>query len=330
MPLRLIASLFFGISLISTIIPTINVLAETEQKIDLLANEIVWVAWGVFIAAGSAIATIVFDIYDRHKQNKAQILELVRSYGQQLTDLMDKERRLSTKKDCETYAMSYLDLMDQIAYLYEQGSMPQTVARYSYFGNNFSYAKSMLKWIKANNVVLPKDIDETWIDLVNWCAANKIDEFDDDQLPDAMQKYDSLPDEDITGLLEVVRGYSKQLTDLMYNERTLITKLDCELYAIAYLDLMDQIAFLYSKGSIPKDIAVYFENNFEHAMTLLDWIEKKKDTLLPKNDDSWKGKWTGPWTDLVQWCEKQVPKIEASGDINLPDAMQNYGSLPDK
>lgn len=140
---------------------------------------------GVFIAAGSAIATIVFDIYDRHKQNKAQILELVRSYGQQLTELMDKERSLSTKKDCEIYAMAYLDLMDQIAYLYEQGSIPQSVAKYSYFGNNFSYAKSMLKWIKTKNVVLPKDVNETWIDLVNWCDDNKIEEFDDDQLPDS-------------------------------------------------------------------------------------------------------------------------------------------------
>lgn len=323
------ADLLISSSVFSVIILIIIILTKLPEKI--LSDEIVWVAWGVLIAAGSAIVAIVFDIYDRHKQNKAQILELVRSYGQQLTDLMDKERSLTIKKDCETYAMAYLDLMDQIAYLYRQGSIPQSVAKYKYFENNFSYASTMLMWVKEKKVVLQKDInDDTWEDLVEWCKKQDIGEYDPDQLPDAMQNYDSLPDDDITGLLEVVRGYSKQLTDLMYNERTLITKLDCELYAIAYLDLMDQIAFLYSKGSIPKDIAVYFENNFEHAMTLLEWIEKKKDTLLPKNDDSWKGKWTGPWTDLVQWCEKQVPKIEASGDVNLPDAMQNYGLLPDK
>lgn len=321
-----------------------------QQPKEIFSNEIVWIAWGVFLAAGSTIATIVVDIYDRHKQNKTQFLELVKGYSQQLTELTDKERNLNTQKDCETYAMSYIDLMDQIAYLYSKDSIPRDIA--VYFGNNFSYAKTLLIWLRDKKVVLPNNLSETrivqmhwygdkqitipeelkviWQHLVEWCDKNKIDAFDVDQLPDAMQEYNSLPSEDITGLLEVVRGYSQQLTDLMYKERNLNTKLDCELYAIAYLDLMDQIAFLYSKGSIPKDIAVYFENNFEYAMTLLGWVEKKKDILLPKNDDSWEGKWTGPWTDLVQWCEKQTPKIEASGEKALPDAMQNYNKLPDK
>lgn len=351
---------------------------------EILTIEIVWIAWGVLIAAGSVIGTIVFDIYDRHKQNKTQILELVRSYGEQLANLSDKEPKLNNKKDCENYAIEYLDLMDQIAYLYMEDSIPPSVA--IYFDNNFSYAKTLLIWLnhtwyeiptddkkievnvkmnldekdknKKNKKVLDaKDIDKmnlyevdenkekkkipvakdlitTWEHLYKWWEKMEIVPFDPEELPEAMQRYDSLPSEDITIFLEVVRGYGKQLTELMDKERTLKTRLDCELYAMSYLDLMDQIAFLYKKKSIPEDVAEYFDNYFSYAKALLIWIQDKTGILIDEKRSKieirlYDDKKTiipqeirDEWIDLVTWCENR--KIDASDIEQLPETMQKY------
>lgn len=366
MRIRGVVSLILGIALVSIIMPMIDALAQqsetrnVEQKIDDLSNELFWISVGVIIAALSAIGTISFDIYDRYKEKKTQNLELVRSYGQQLADLSDKEPKLNNKKDCENYAIEYLDLMDQIAYLYDRHSISHTVAEY--FDNNLAYAKTLLiwlneKWYKISNkrekintfemklyeedesgknktTPVAFEFEITWTHLIKWLDDKQVTPFDAEELPEAMQNYCTLPAEGITEFLEVIRSYGKQLTELLDKERNLNTNLDFELYAMSYLDLMDQIAFLYKKKSIPEDVAEYFDNYFSYAKALLIWIQDKTGILIDEKRSKieirlYDDKKTAipqeirdEWIDLVTWCENR--KIDASDIEQLPETMQKY------
>lgn len=304
-------------------------MAEEPESSNLYREEIWWLFWGVILTAAGVIGSIIFSAWENKREERTRFLELVKDFSKELKDILSNEGSLKTKRDCETHAINYLDLMDQIAFLYKERIIPKKVG--DYFDNYFSYALTMLKWIDDYDVRNKKSAkekeadwwklekDEDWSDLIEWCRIhNKTDPFDDDYLPDAMLNYNRLPDEEVdkSQLLQLIREYGKELAGLIDKERTLKTKLDCETYAINYLDLMDQIAFLYKKGTIPSDIGEYFGNYLSYALTILRWYNQHVRKEEPQKEST--------WVDLVEWCDIHKGEIEAFDDDDLPEAMFRY------
>lgn len=54
--------------------------------------------------------------------------------------------------------------------------------------------------------------------------------------------------------VELIQQYGAQLSEIMNSESSLETKIDCSLYVERYLDTLEQIASLYKKGSLRKNV----------------------------------------------------------------------------
>ncbi len=262
-----------------------------------------------------------YDELPVEEVDRVRMLQLIEGYSQQITELKNKERSLKTTTDCETYAINYVDLMDQIAFLYAQESIPKDIGRY--FENEFAYALTMIQWIEKHNVIdkLPKGKDSMWTDLLGWCNE-KIDPLDEAQLPMPMQKYDELPVEEVdrVRLLDLIKDYGKILADFTKQERDLKTKIDCEVYAMAYLDTLDQIAYLQKQKAIPQEVTNYFENNFAYGLNLWEWYNQNvRDKPIEKDEIE------PTWTDLKGWSkEKNIEPFD--GEV-LPKPMLLYKEL---
>lgn len=163
------------------------------------------------IEVGSILPATMY-YYDELPENDgigaAQLLNIITSFGKQLTDLTDKERHLKTKLDCTVYAEQYLDTLEQIAYLFNSKALATDIP--TYFENNFSYGLTILIWYVNK---LGEDIaqaDTRWSDFKKytdeWEKAKEDDEekrkfiplepFPENKLPDTMIKYfDQLPED---------------------------------------------------------------------------------------------------------------------------------------
>lgn len=120
---------------------------------------------------------------------------------------------------------------------------------------------------------------------------------------------------------ELYERYTRQISELLKEERGLKTKADCEWYAVAYLDLIDSIARLYNLKIVGEDVVNYFQYYFKYGKRILEWI--------PKNDDGWFAFAKEPakvWFDLVKLCdERDYEPVE-----DLPRKMKNFKSLRDE
>ena len=74
--------------------------------------------------------------------------------------------------------------------------------------------------------------------------------------------------------LEIIQTYSGQISEIMNEEQNLETKLQCTLYAERYLDILEQLASLYKKNTLRRDVADYFENNFSYGINIWKWYKK--------------------------------------------------------
>ena len=401
---KIIPVVFFGIFLVGQLVtspiyaqekvpdvPESNALSSASNEPTLRLDMDSATFWGVVVAIGTSAVGIFFQAREHQRARHERNLSIVEGYSSQLTELKNKERALKTKKDCETYAQNYLDLMDQIAYLCRKSrGIPKDVR--DYFENDFAYALTIIGWLKENNLIKEKSIEDffeppkqeyeklnnvdrietaeihindvyiknpekfedsieakqfPWYDLICWCLRGNdkkvITPFDDDQLPNAMYFYDQLHEEDIEGTLEIVKGYGEKLTELSREESSLTNILECELYAIAYLDTLDSIAYLLRKNIIPQGVAEYFENYFAYGLRMIIWLgkvnlgepiktaKKKNKKSVPKDvsfeqwyedkDPDIEVVREYPWPDLLNWCKERG--IEPYDKDQLPQIMQD-------
>lgn len=108
--------------------------------------------WGIIVVVGTSIVGFTYQARENERARQERNLSVIASYSSQLTELKNKERELKTKKDCETYAQNYLDLMDQIAYLCnEKRGISKEIS--SYFENEFGYALTLLWWLQDRGLV---------------------------------------------------------------------------------------------------------------------------------------------------------------------------------
>jgi hypothetical protein len=257
--------------------------------------------------------------------SKAELIELIRSYGKDLDGIISKERNLNTQLDCTVYAEQYLDALEQISSLYQRNVIPKRAA--DYFENRFCYGLTLKKWYGDH--VYAKDLQEDrWLEFEKYCKTY-IDEngterslvpFDERVLPETMTTYFSmLPEEDgleTVELLRLIRDYGKELTHLTDKERSLKTKIDCSVYVEQYLDLLDQIAYLYKQKILSSDVPTYFENNFCYGLTLKKWYDEN---VFGAQDQE------NRWSEFEFYCNNA---INEDGSFRQLQAFKN-GTLPE-
>jgi len=104
----------------------------------------------------------------------------------------------------------------------------------------------------------------------------------------------------------IIQEYGSKLSEIVGEEQNLETKLDCTLYVERYLDTLEELASLYKKNAIRRDVADYFESKFAYGINLWLWYkenaEKIEKDLL---DIEWKNKdaESDRWSDFKWWCE---------------------------
>jgi len=354
---------------------SLGIPAITETKEDSEGN---WMVFGIirleiFVLAVGLVVTgigtgvgLFFTAMENKGSRDEKNLSMLGNFSNQISNLKDKERQLKTKKDCEIYAQNFVDLMDQIAFLHIEETIPSKVTKY--FENEFAYALTMIEWlenynidkggkkreneikweehVKTLNVINGDKKEYTWSSLIKWCQKLKkppIEPIEYKSLPPAMLKYDLLPEEEISTAIDLIKGYSEQITELKNRERQLKTQKDCEIYAQNFVDLMDQIAFLYVKNMFPADLTKYFENEFAYALTMIEWLGNNNIEIGSKRKA--KGaKWNDyvkslelrngnkeefVWSSLIEWCQvRRTPPIEPIEYELLPPSMLEFKNLP--
>lgn len=291
------------------------------------------------------------NIPDENGMSKFEVVETIRQFGEILNNITNKEKDLNSKLDCSLYAEQYLDTLEQIATLYHRRIIPKKAA--DYFENKFAYGINLFNWYQKyvdftllefnpdselNDEKKDKEKKERWTDFKWFCRGgdlpkNKITQFDEDDhkidkgvLPTVMYYYEKLPDEEgikPSEVLEIMRNYSKQLSDLSGKEPELKTRIDCSVYAKQYLDTLDQIAYLFNKNSLVTDSDNYFENNFTYGLTLKKWYFDKV-----YGADEQKRRWNEFDCYVKSYNKDHKPEIKSfdMGSV-LPPAMLNYDNL---
>jgi len=182
------------------------------------------------------------------------------------------------------------------------------------------------------NLTLYEKIKQENENLSETQVRNFIREYSEEHrfriLPDAMFDYEWLPDEE--GLkpkevLEIMRNYSKRLSDLSSTETNLQTKIDCSIYAEQYLDILEEIAYLFNNKSLATDSLTYFENNFNYGKTIYTWYDK---VVLGAGSQEER------WKEFDLYCNNFTDELGLKKDIDgfgvvdsLPYAMIFYENL---
>ena len=293
------------------------------------------------------------DIPDENGMSKFEVVETIQRFGEIMNNISSKEKDLNSKLDCSLYVEQYLDTLEQVATLYHKRVIPKKAA--DYFENKFSYGINLLNWYNEYVNKKPSEFDpssegfgdeenkeeERWRDFKWFCRGGdtrkiKITKFKEEEekkkrkiLPDVMYDYNFLPNEEglrPSEVLEIMRNYSKQLTDLSGREPDLQTKIDCSVYAEQYLDTLEQIAYLFNKKSLATDAVTYFENNFSYGLTLKKWYSL---AVIGAEEQEER------WKEFDSYCknfkdeegnEKEITPFTIEN--TLPTAMLYYKTLP--
>ena len=160
----------------------------------VLGDEIPWIAAGTIFAGVSILVSAYFSIRAVINTNSTRIMEMHQRFNQQVSDQLEKESNLKTQLDCDLYARTYLNVVDGIAFLYKQRTIPESFV--DYFENYFSYGLTILEWMGKHKLTVGTVIaKDTWTDLQYLCEMYNIKELKEDQLPLTMQKFNELPEE---------------------------------------------------------------------------------------------------------------------------------------
>ncbi len=173
-------------------ITTKNQIYEAFSDIDTLI--------GIGIVAGIVISFFAIRnaARERREQKKKEDLEIIQNYGNQLSEINNVEKELSTKLDCALYAEQYLDTLEQIATLHKKGLLRSGVT--DYFKNHFRYGINLWDWYKTNVEKSPdyefksiqdqnlEDIKESdrWKYFGQWIVNEKLKRFNSQNMEDIL------------------------------------------------------------------------------------------------------------------------------------------------
>ena len=84
------------------------------------------------------------DIPDENGLSKAEFVEIIRPYANDLSEFVEKEKEMETPEQFEVYAEQYLETLEQIGTLYRNKIIPYKAKEY--FENKFSYGINLWQW----------------------------------------------------------------------------------------------------------------------------------------------------------------------------------------
>ena len=149
-------------------------------------------------ALATALATAVSVYYSNkhHRErldaeNKSRYITVAQSFSKQLSDLLKEESTLETKEDCELYVHRYLEPLDLIAFLINEGKDKEIANYLSYW---FPYGKTMMKWYDEKICDGNTESKSIWEELHKYCENNCIKDEDPKTLPKKMREYDEIKD----------------------------------------------------------------------------------------------------------------------------------------
>lgn len=84
------------------------------------------------------------DIPDENGLTKAELVDIIRPFANDLSDFVEKEKQMETLEEFEVYAEQYLENLEQIATLFRNNIIPKKAKEY--FENKFSYGCNLWEW----------------------------------------------------------------------------------------------------------------------------------------------------------------------------------------
>ena len=126
-----------------------------------------------------------------------------------------------------------------------------------------------------------------------------------------------LGQETSTRNLQIVRDFFLDFINQDRLEPKMKTQADCITYVTGYLDLLDAIAYLNSRGKISDELIEVFYGHFSYGILLQNWYKKNTIGDAGKN-----------FANLSKWLDKHKPPIEESkNELNLQ--LKEYSTLPE-
>ncbi len=155
-----------------------------------------------------------FDkIPDEDGLSKAEYVEILREFANDLSGFVEKEKELDNNGDYEVYAEQYLETLEQIATLYKHGVLPTKES--SYFENKFAYGHNLWDWYHLIVLKFKKNFADALWELP---IQHAIDSMSDSSIRDKFMelkykqeirqrpKPDSVPLNDLDNILnEIIR-----------------------------------------------------------------------------------------------------------------------------
>jgi len=99
-------------------------------------------------------------IPDENGLTKAELVEIIRPYANDLSEYVDDEQDMTTPVEFEVYAEQYLETLEQIATLYRCEILPMKAKEY--FENKFSYGCNLWEWYHKRTLKFSKNLLEAF------------------------------------------------------------------------------------------------------------------------------------------------------------------------
>lgn len=120
--------------------------------------------------------------------------------------------------------------------------------------------------------------------------------------------------------MDILKNTISDLHAIYDKEESLVTKNDCEMYAVRLLDTMSSLAHLQLQRKIDYQVLNFLKYDFSVTKCVMEWFDKH-------NLDEKYGSDTGViWSNLTKYYKKH-PEIEVADQEVLPNALRNFGDL---
>lgn len=122
-------------------------------------------------------------IPDEDGLTKAEYVEILREFANDLSNFVEKEKDLDNNDDYEVYAEQYLETLEQIATLYRHGVLPTKES--SYFENKFAYGHNIWDWYHLVVLKFSKNFADALWELP---LQNPIDSMSNESITEKFQE----------------------------------------------------------------------------------------------------------------------------------------------
>ena len=196
---------------------------------------------------------------------KAEFVEIVRPFANDLSGFVEKEKQMITPDEFEVYSELYLETLEQIATLYKNKIIPEKAKEY--FENKFSYGINLWLWYYDRPLKFSKKLCNALWNTIN-CKQERLDKVENtnEKLKTALQKFeDCWPP-----LLKQLPEKDKKLIRELNASRSQSSKTEEELEA-AQQRFEDAIIAILKRENFGKELRL-----FDKFKTAINEVAKAK------------------------------------------------------